>query len=194
MRGGCMGSFFLARNCRTRSTYRIIVTGQMKTTSMGRVFLLIVAVTNGSWAASDKSQAIFSTPDEAANALVAALESEDYSLFLSVAGPGMAGFWIAGDPERDAFDRSRLAASARSDGIRAEVSSAGRTLFYMGRIQQPFPAPLVRASAGWRFDDEAGSREVAARRIRRNELAAIEICQRFREAEYAYFEMAPQGN
>jgi len=64
----------------------------------------------------------------------------------------------------------------------------------MGRIQQPFPAPLVRASAGWRFDDEAGSREVAARRIRRNELAAIEICQRFREAEYAYFEMAPQGN
>ena len=63
---------------------------------------------------------------------------------------------------------------------------ADRRLLYAGHIQQAFPAPLVKTAAGWRFDGEAGAKELAARRIRRNETAAIELCQRFLKAEYAY--------
>jgi hypothetical protein len=56
----------------------------------------------------------------------------------------------------------------------------------MGGMEEPFPAPLMKTEAGWRFDGEEGSSELAIRRIRRNEIAAVELCRRFREAEFEF--------
>jgi hypothetical protein len=144
-------------------------------------------------AASVGSQTIFATPDQAASALLAALESDDYPLFLSVAGPQMARFWSADDPDKDDLYRDLFVVAARRNGIQADVAAEDRRLLYAGRKEEPFPAPLVKTPYGWRFDGETGSREVEKRRMRRNEVAVIELCQRFREAEYAYFGMAPGG-
>ena len=165
----------------------------MHTASKRWTSLLLMGLTAVWCAASIGSQATFASPDEAANALLAALESDDYPSFLAVAGRQMAGFWSTGDPERDAWDRSSFVDAARKNGIRADAEVADRRMLYAGRIEHPFPAPLVKTDAGWQFDDEAGSKELVSQRIRRNEIAVIELCQRFREAEYAYFAMALEG-
>jgi hypothetical protein len=151
---------------------------------------LFVAFLPGAPALS-AAQTVFSSPENAADALLAAVETRDYETFLSVAGPEMATFWSSGDPVRDAIQLDRLVDAAHSNGCHARGNADGRMMLYIGGIALPFPAPLVRTDGGWRFDGVAGSIEVAARRIRRNEEAVVELCSRLRESEFAYRENSP---
>jgi hypothetical protein len=114
------------------------------------------------------------------------MQSRSDSSFLAIAGEKMSGFWNSGDPDRDASERNRLLDAARLRGLRLAPVGEDRTLIYFGDIEEPFPAPLTRTGVGWRFDSEAGSLEIAMRRVRRNEVAAVELCRRFREAQFAY--------
>ena len=99
----------------------------------------------------------------------------------------MAPLLNSGDEERDRIDRTRLVEAAHRHGIRIASRGAGRLELYMGDIPQAFPAPLVRADFGWRFDAEAGALELTARRIRANEIAVLEQCRHFRDAELAAY-------
>ena len=45
------------------------------------------------------AQATFDSPETAVRALLAAVRSGNFPLFLSIAGPGMSGFWGSGDEE-----------------------------------------------------------------------------------------------
>lgn len=136
------------------------------------------------------SQTTFRSPDEAVNALITAVKSGNYPLFLSIAGPQMAGFWSTGDPERDVMERDTFLQAAGRSEIKTEAAAAGRKLLYVGDPAQPFPAPLVFTDSGWRFDGDAGLAELTTRLILRNEMAIVELCRRFREAEYTYLGMA----
>lgn len=106
----------------------------------------------------------------------------------------MAPLLNSGDAERDGFERARLVDAAHRLGIRIVSQGADRLELYVGDIPQAFPAPLVKTELGWRFDEEAGVREVTARRIQANEIAALEQCRRFRDAELtAYAERRAGG-
>jgi len=157
----------------------------MNETSTNRtLFLLLVLAAATS--AGTGSQATFSSPDEAAKALVAAVESGNYPLFLTIAGTRMAEFWSVGDPVRDVLERERFLDEAHRNGIITVARADDQKVLYVGNIEEPFPAPLMKTGSGWRFDGQAGSVELAARRTRRNENAAVELCRRFRDAEFAY--------
>jgi len=56
----------------------------------------------------------------------------------------------------------------------------------MGAENWPFPIPLLNENGAWRFDSEAGQREVLFRRIGENELMAITNCHEFADAEKHY--------
>jgi hypothetical protein len=56
----------------------------------------------------------------------------------------------------------------------------------VGNEEWPFPIPLVKETTGWRFDTAAGIEEIIARRIGRNELAAIRICRTYVAAQRLY--------
>jgi len=56
----------------------------------------------------------------------------------------------------------------------------------VGPDDWPFPIPLVKESDGWRFNSDAGKRELLARRIGRNEIDAINECKAFVDAEREY--------
>jgi hypothetical protein len=64
----------------------------------------------------------------------------------------------------------------------------------IGNEQWPFPVPLVREGDGWRFDTDAGKREVLARRIGRNELAVIGLCETYVIAQKQYAAEGRDGN
>ena len=150
---------------------------------MGKcVWLITLAATMSALAAQEN----FRSPEEAAGALLGAFELNDFQHFVSVAGSRMAAFWTSGDPDRDAMERDLFLGAARKCGIRIDAGAAGRAMLYVGDLAEPFPAPLVRGDDGWRFDDDAGAAELTARRIRRNETAIMELCRRFREAEFVF--------
>ena len=53
----------------------------------------------------------------------------------------------------------------------------GSELLLVGAENQAFPIPLMKNAAGqWYFDAAAGKEEILARRIGRDELAAIDVC------------------
>jgi hypothetical protein len=65
-----------------------------------------------------------------------------------------------------------------------------------GSDERPFPVPLVENNGQWRFDSARGKVEVLGRRIRGNEMNAIEICRGYVQAqrEYAARHRDPGGN
>jgi hypothetical protein len=73
-----------------------------------------------------------------------------------------------------------------------EVTATRRTLV-IGNEDWPFPVPLVKGTAGWRFDTAAGKEEVLARRIGRNELDAIATSQAYVTAQQRYAEHGHDG-
>jgi hypothetical protein len=134
------------------------------------------------------SSMTFPTPELAANALLTAIETDNLPLFLSIAGNRMAEFWGIDDAERGVIERHHFIDVARRRGFNMDSQSADRKVLYIGNHSQSFPAPLVNTGSGWRFDDAAGVVELAARRIHRNEVGAIESCKRFRDAQIALVE------
>ena len=62
----------------------------------------------------------------------------------------------------------------------------GSVTLYIGAENWPFPVPLVAKNGAWRFDPEAGAKEVTFRRIGDNELTAIATCHEFVAAERRY--------
>jgi hypothetical protein len=131
-------------------------------------------------------QTTFASPEDAADALLTAIKAGDGPLFLDIAGPQMAVYWTSDNPLRDSRERDRVIAQRNRHGTRL-TGGEDRKVLQVGTMAEPFPAPLIRTGAGWRFDGEAGRAEIVARRIRRNETSAVELCRRIREAQFAFF-------
>ena len=72
---------------------------------------------------------------------------------------------------------------------------AGGEMLYVGADNYTFPIPLGKNSSGqWVFDTAAGKDEMLARRIGKDELAAITACAAISEAQQQYFRQAHDGN
>ena len=56
----------------------------------------------------------------------------------------------------------------------------------VGAESWPFPIPIIREEATWRFDTQEGIEELVDRRIGRNELAAIAIAHAYVDAQIEY--------
>lgn len=83
--------------------------------------------------------------------------------------------------------------AAMSEGWRL-VDDQNRKVLVVGREAWPFPVPLVKDGSQWRFDTAAGKEEIIARRIGRNELAAIRTCHTYVAAQRLYAARAHDGN
>jgi len=58
---------------------------------------------------------------------------------------------------------------------------------YIGPHNWPYPIPLVNKGSAWYFDTAAGEREIVFRRIGRNEMSAIHICEALVAAQKEYY-------
>jgi hypothetical protein len=73
------------------------------------------------------------------------------------------------------------------------VDQRDTKVLVVGNEGWPFPVPLASTAFGWRFDTAAGKQEVIARRIGRNELAVIDLCQRYVAAQRRYASESREG-
>jgi hypothetical protein len=135
--------------------------------------------------AQQRGQKTFSSPEEASSALVAAMQGNDEKALLEFLGPDGKQIISSGDETEDIHTRANFV-QKYLEMHRLVNEPDGTTILYIGARNWPTPIPLVRKADVWYFDTEAGKREILYRRIGRNEISAIRVCQALVAAEKEY--------
>jgi hypothetical protein len=148
-----------------------------------RFAVVLVAATSA--LAGAAGQRTFSSPDEAMSALVTAARGDDVAALLAILGPEGTGIISSGDEVADRAERARFAQVA-TEKTRLEPKGSDRVVLNVGSDDWPFPIPMVKQGAAWRFDTAAGKNELLNRRIGRNELSTIEVCNAYVDAQREY--------
>jgi Protein of unknown function (DUF2950) len=158
----------------------------MNISSIMRSFAVAALLCCGhSLLAQEMQQKTFATPEDAVVALVDAAKADNTNELRALFGIEGEKVLVSGDPVMD--QRSRevfLVAYAEHAGLM--TASATRRILYIGSEDWPFPVPLVKENQTWRFDTAAGAQEIQFRRIGRNELTTIRVCQVYVEAQQEY--------
>jgi hypothetical protein len=138
--------------------------------------------------AQQQGQKIFSSPDQASNALVTAARNNDEKEMLNILGPDGKQIVSSGDETEDARNRANFA-QRYQEMHRLVKEPDGTIVLYIGAKNWPTPIPLVNKGSSWYFDTDAGKKEILFRRIGRNEMSAIRICQELVAAQKDYYAM-----
>lgn len=136
----------------------------------------------------------FATPDDAANAVLAAIKSSDKTELLAIFGPDSKDLISSGDPVQDKQTGDAFIAKY-SVMHRWRGLMGGGQMLLVGADNFPFPIPLKKNADGkWFFDTAAGRDEILNRRVGRNELAVINICGAAADAQAEYFSQLHDGS
>lgn len=129
----------------------------------------------------------FATPQQAADALIAAADKFDVDALEEIFGPDGDDIVLSGEYPQDRQRASAFAAEAHEKkSVSVDPTRRNRAFLLVGNEDWPFPVPLVKAVDKWYFDAKAGRQELFNRRIGSNELDAIDICRGYVEAQYEY--------
>lgn len=134
---------------------------------------------------AQQSLRTFATPDEAVRALATAVKAGDLQEVIAIFAPYGQELADTSDPAAGRQNRQVFVA-AFAEGWHLVNQGANRKTLVVGNEEWPLPVPLIKTGNRWRFDSEAGKEEVIARRIGRNELAAIAICRTYVTAQRRY--------
>jgi hypothetical protein len=137
-------------------------------------------------------QASYDSPDQASEALLAAVSSGDTGAMLRVLGEEAQPVVESGDPVEDANRRDEFVALYRAAHRWENLAEDASTLI-VGPDDWPFPFPLVKEQQGWRFDTSNGIEEILDRRIGENELSAIQASLAYVDAQREYYWLNPEG-
>ena len=143
--------------------------------------LAVVAILLTGWfpvssMAQQKGQRTFSSAQDATNALVAAVQSNDEKAILDILGPNGKQIVSSGDDTEDADDRANFVRRYQ-EMHRLVKEPDGNITLYIGAENWPTPIPLVNRRSSWYFDTAAGEKEILYRRVGENEMSTIVVCQ-----------------
>jgi Protein of unknown function (DUF2950) len=136
----------------------------------------------------DKSQTgLYASPDDAASALQTAMRGGDVNALVAIFGPDSKALILSGDDVQD--KNAATAFASRYDAMhRWRNMPDDARMLIVGADNFPFPIPLKKNAGGkWSFDTAAGKDEVLSRRIGRNELAIIDVCNAAVDAQGEYY-------
>jgi hypothetical protein len=161
---------------------------------LAAIALVGAALVAGSSCRRSPAQAYrtFATPEEAVRALIAAAAAEKVDDIVAIFGPQGKELIDSSDPASARSGRQVFVAAAAEGWRLTDRGDAAKTVV-VGNEEWPFPVPLIRETAGWRFDTAAGAEEIVARRIGRNELAVINACETYVLAQHLYARDAHDG-
>ncbi len=152
---------------------------------IARLLALLASCAASLSLAAAPAQKTFSSPEAGAAALVEALQAGNDDALHAILGPrGVDLLTLRPQAEEQQRRERFLAAYAASHKLVPQGES--KSVLEVGEDSWPFPIPLVKGPSGWRFDAQLGEREVLARHVGRNELAAIQVCLTIGDAEREY--------
>jgi hypothetical protein len=143
--------------------------------------------------AEDVPQKTFPTARAALSALVEANKADNLTALNEILGPAAASLVTSGDDTQDRNDRAQFA-SLYEAHHRLQKTAPGTLTLLIGKNEWPWPIPLVKSGGEWRFDSDAGAKELLYRRIGANELAAIKMARALYRAQLDYAAAAHDGN
>jgi hypothetical protein len=153
------------------------------------------AALEGDAATPPSAQKTFDTPQQAAEALVAAAEKDDIESLLQIFGKDGKDLISSGDPVEDKNIRKSFVEKAREKmQLTTDPQNPKRILLLIGTDSWPVPVPIVRKSGKWLFDSKQGREEMLARRIGGNELDAIALLRGYVEAQKEYASQEHDGS
>jgi hypothetical protein len=135
--------------------------------------------------AQQPGQKTFSSPEDASQALVTAAQNNDEKAMLDILGADGKQIVSSGDDVEDAESRVNFARKYQ-EMHRLVKEPDGSTALYIGAENWPTPIPLVNKGKAWYFDTEVGKKEILYRRIGRNEMSTIRVCQELVAAQKEY--------
>ena len=167
--------------------------------SMTKLRILIASAVFGmaarSLAAPPAAPKSFSSPRQAAEALVVAAGNQDVPALIAIFGADGSALVNSGDEIQDKSDRARFAELAHEKlDVVIDPKNRQRATVGVGNDAWPFPVPLVEKGGKWSFATKRGLTEVLDRRIGSNELDAIEICRGYVDAQKEYAEKDRNGD
>ncbi len=130
-------------------------------------------------------QRTFVSAEDAGSALVTAAQNNDEKAMLEILGPDGKHIVSSGDDAEDAENRANFVQKYQ-EMHRLVKEPDGTTSLYIGAENWPTPIPLVNKGNAWYFDTEAGKKEILFRRIGRNEMSTIRVCQELVAAQKEY--------
>ncbi|HWF46700.1 MAG TPA: DUF2950 family protein [Bryobacteraceae bacterium] len=134
--------------------------------------------------AEQSAQQTFASAGEASQSLFQAVQHNNAQAIAGILG-GSTDLASCGDKAQDQADRE-LFVKKYQEMHRLGREADGSVTLYIGAENWPFPIPLVEKNGAWRFDADAGQREVLYRQIGENEFTAIAISHDFVAAEKQY--------
>jgi len=134
----------------------------------------------------------FATPDAAVRQLIDTVKKGKLDDLVAIFGAEGRDLVTSSDEATGRRNREVFLVAA-AEGWRLVDSGPNAKELVVGNEGWPFPIPLVKDSNGWRFDTAAGKEEVLARRIGRNELAVINVCRTYVNAQRAYARVSHDG-
>jgi len=141
--------------------------------------------------AAEAKQKTYATPEEAVKDLIASIKSGDAKAVMAVLGQGSKDIVQSGDAVADKAGRERFVKSYE-EANQLEKSGDSKVVLSTGKDKWPFPIPIVKTAAGWRFDAKAGKEEILNRRIGRNELSTMKAIEAYVDAQREYYLRNPQ--
>jgi DUF2950 family protein len=144
------------------------------------VLLLILPLT-----ASAADQKTFATPDEAVDALLAALKADDDAALVAIFGDKHKDLVVTSDRAANSATRAEAVVEIQTYRLLEEQGKDRRVLL-IGDQAWPVPIPLVKSGERWRFATEEGENEIFNRRIGANERNAIAVLEAYVDAQKQY--------
>jgi hypothetical protein len=135
--------------------------------------------------AAAPKQAAFKSPEEAADALVAALRANDERRLAALFGPESGKLIGSGDAIADRAVRTKFV-TAFDETHKIEMQGDATAVLSVGKDDWPLPVPLVKRGDAWRFDAKKGQDELVNRRIGKNELFTIQVLLAIVDAQQEY--------
>jgi hypothetical protein len=138
-------------------------------------------------------QRTFARPAEAVKALGAAYQKGDPKTVADILGDKGWRLVFSGDPVIDRHERAWFL-SLYKEGHEVIAESETRAVLNLGKDEQPYPIPIVRKGARWRFDPSEGHEDLLSRRMAKTELSAVNVVLAYVEAQRAYHEAPRRGD
>jgi hypothetical protein len=174
---------------KTRSTYM----RNLQLLNLSFVVLFSLATPKVSLAQAAAGQKTFSSASEAAQGLVGAARTGDTAQLVPFVGQEGVDLISAGD-----FGAAKqlLAGFVKAYDEKHAVTVEAQGFGYLevGPGNWPFPFPIVRDGDAWYFDIDRGNEEILDRRVGRNELKAIALCEGYAQAQVEYSSKAHGSN
>ena len=163
------------------------------TALMGLCPHALVITASVAWSCIAAAQQAFSTPEKAAQAFVEAVGTQhaDQARLTELLGEEWRSFI-----PREGVQRGDVDAFLQQyhEQHRIEKTGDNKALLSVGSDHWTLPIPLIKGQDGWRFDIKAGSAEIRARRIGRNELAALQSVLTYHDAQTDYASVDRDGD